>query len=91
MIECLALGSQLAQVVLYGAAGVSRERTGNLWMRRCMFSSVPDDAAGRQARLTVSKFARFQRAGVDQVSAVVQISAFPGWRGEASLAFQVHG
>lgn len=91
VIECLALTSQLAQVVLYGAAGVPRERTGNLWMRRCVFSSVPDDAEDRQARLEVSKFTRFQRAGVDQVSAVVRISAFPGWRGEASLAFQVHG
>ncbi|GAA2057003.1 AvrD family protein [Leifsonia soli] len=91
VIECLALTSQLAQAVLYGVAGVPRDRTGNLWMRRCIFSSVPDDVADHQARLTVSKFSRFQRAGVDQVSAVVRISAFPGWRGEASLAFQVHG
>ncbi|MDN4614186.1 AvrD family protein [Leifsonia sp. F6_8S_P_1B] len=91
VIECLVVTSQLAQVALYRAAGVRREATGNLWMRRCSFTSAPGGVRDGVAGLRVAKFTRFQRSGVDQVSASVAVAAFPGWRGTATLAFQVLG
>jgi hypothetical protein len=89
VIECLVVTSQLAQVALYEAAGVRREATGNLWMRRCAFTAAPGERFDGVAEVRVTRFVRFQRGGVDQVSAAVAVEAFPGWRGTASLAFQV--
>lgn len=91
VIECLVVTSQLAQVALYESAGVRREATGNLWMRRCAFTAVPDDRFDGAAAVRVTRFTRFQRGAVDQVSATVAVESFPGWRGTATLAFQVLG
>lgn len=88
IIECLALTSQLAQVLLYSSVGVRREQTGNLWMRHCRFTMRP--AAGPLvADLNLVRLTRLSRGGSNLANASVRIGEFPGWSGEAALAFEI--
>lgn len=88
IIECLALTSQLAQVLLYSSVGVRREHTGNLWMRHCRFTMRP--AVGPLvADLNLIRLTRLSRGGSNLANASVRISEFPGWGGEAALAFEI--
>jgi hypothetical protein len=89
VIECLVVTSQLAQALLYEAAGVRREETGNLWMRRCEFTAAPSGPAAGRAELEVVRVHRLERTTPAIVTADVRIRSFPGWDGTASLAFEV--
>ena len=90
VIDCLVVASQMAQVLIFSAPGLSRSAVSNLWMRRARFSASHPPGRGGEggASLRIVKTKSFDRGDSGTLHSVdVECPDFFGVTASASLAY----